>query len=388
MWFHFCTANHDPIGRSTLVDMLDWFTAGLKDLGHKVTYSETSVECRAVNVFWDGFGPGMGERIRDSGVEYGVVATEIPDGNAFNWRTEPDWKERFDSFFDVARSASFIWTMIESTVPFYSQFCRTAFIELGYSDRLIPSYTAISPEYDFSFFGLETPYRTKIVEKLRKHASVVWPKTVLSVRDIGILIGKTKVGLSIKQSQPWPIPSPTRLGRFMMAKRDIAAEHVDVPTRQGSIITLSAVGQDFADFSLDRLYSDWKARAERTFEIYRTTMPMRDIMCAVLEKTVGRIETSKTRNQSVFLGDIRPPILVETKGQWNIVFYENLYYALLHTCGDVDIRTGLDKLIRIYGRSSVCCSSSKNSIYKKIARRENYPKVFGIADRFFWKKPK
>ena len=137
-WFHFCNVNHDENGRSTLVDMANWFEAGLLDLGHKVTFSESHLETQAVNILWERFSPRIGREIAESGVVYGLVATEIPDGYAFNWRREPQWKERFDSFHAVANRAAFIWTMIESTLPFYSQFCPTAYMKLGFSERLIP----------------------------------------------------------------------------------------------------------------------------------------------------------------------------------------------------------------------------------------------------------
>ena len=47
----FCTAKHDKIGRSTLIDMADWFEVGLLDLGHEVTFSDDHLEARAINVF-------------------------------------------------------------------------------------------------------------------------------------------------------------------------------------------------------------------------------------------------------------------------------------------------------------------------------------------------
>ena len=44
MWFHFSSFNHDPVGRTSLVDLAAWFEAGLIDLGHKVTFSDRQVE--------------------------------------------------------------------------------------------------------------------------------------------------------------------------------------------------------------------------------------------------------------------------------------------------------------------------------------------------------
>jgi hypothetical protein len=189
---------------------------GLLDSGHKATHSESHLEPGAINLFWECFHPGMAAQIRETGVTYGIIATEIPAGSTFNWREEPQWKQRFDAFLDVASGASFIWTMVESTVPFYARFCPMAFIELGFSERLIPPYIGNVPEFDFSFFGLRTPYRMAAIEQIRKHARVEWPEHFLSPEEVGVLIGKTRVGLNFKQSERWPVPSPTRLGRLIM----------------------------------------------------------------------------------------------------------------------------------------------------------------------------
>jgi hypothetical protein len=378
-WFHFCIANHNKVGRSTLTDMADWFKAGLRELGHAVTFSDHSVETGAINIFWERFRPGVENEIARAGIVYGIVATEIPDGHAFNWRLEPEWKARFDSFHEVASHASFIWTMIESTLPFYSQFCPTAYIELGFTERLIPRYIHDEPEHDFCFFGLRTPHREIVVEKLRKHAEVIWPDNFLSPDEIGKLIGKSKIGLSFKQSARWPIPSPTRLGRLMMAKRVVAAEFVPVSTRQGELAGICPESSDYSEYALGLLNSDWKRRAEDVFESYRTQMPMRRIMQHTLDCTVTGAGLSKSKNgtqmrrwkpsstQAPIFGNASaklrriaavlrhkaarlastkidmaqkmadPPVLIDTEGTYNIVYFRDRFIGVPQSLGLLDL---------------------------------------------------
>jgi len=295
-WFHFCSANHNKTGRSSLVDQADWFKAGLLDLGHKVTFSDSDVEARAINIFWEYFLPGMAEEIAKTGIVYGIVATEIPDGSGFNWRQEPWWQIRFESFHEVASRASFIWSMAESAVPFYSQFCPTAYMELGFSERLIPDYIDEKPEHDFCFFGQRTLYRDEAIKKIRKYANVEWPEMFPSSDEVGKLIGKSKIGLCFKQSEQWPLPSQTRLGRLTMAKRGVAAEFVTVPTRQGEITGLCPESSDFVDYAMGMLHSDWKHRAEEVFENYRSEMPMSDIMQSALDRTIVGIASTKWKS--------------------------------------------------------------------------------------------
>ena len=264
--------------------MADWFEAGLLDLGHRVTFSDRRVERNAINLFWECFTPKSSAWLASLPVHYGIIATEIPDGNAFNWRTEPAWQERFNAFARAAKRASFIWTMVEDTVPFYSQFCPAAYMEMGFSERLIPDYIDQVPEIDFCFFGQHTPYRDNAVEKLRRYTNVEWP-AFLPGREIGQLIARCRVGLSFKQSDEWPIPSPTRLGRLIMAKRGVASEYVPIATRQGDIAGLCPKDVDFIDYAMAMLL-DWRTRAEAAFEQYRAKMPMRDIMEQVLDRTI------------------------------------------------------------------------------------------------------
>ncbi len=342
-WFHFCTANHNRIGRSTLTDMADWFDAGLSELGHRVTFSDNLVETGAVNIFWERFRPGMGEAIASSGIIFGIVATEIPDGYAFNFREEPEWKVRFDSFHEVAKRASFIWTMIESTLPFYSQFCPSAYMELGFSEFLIPRYLNERPEHDFSFFGLRTPHREAVVERLRKHANVLWPENFLSPEQVGELIGKSKIGLSFKQSAQWPIPSPTRLGRLLMAKRGVAAEHVPVATRQGELAGICPESSDYTKYALALLNSDWKGSADKAFESYRTQMPMRDIMERILDCTV-QSQPSKSSSSDIGKVDMArmledPPLLIDTIGTFNIVYFRDKFIGVPQALGPLDLST-------------------------------------------------
>jgi hypothetical protein len=379
-WFHFCTANHNEKGRSTLGDMADWFEAGLLDLGHKVTFSDSVVEKGAVNLFWENFLPGMGEAIAGTGVTYGIIATEIPDGHAFNWRTEPYWKERFDAFSEAARGASFVWTMVESTVPFYSQFCPSAFMELGYSDRLIPKYQNDDPQIDFCFFGLRTPYREEIVSKLQKHARVEWPRSLLSADGVAKLIGDSKIGLNFKQSGQWPIPSPTRLGRLLMAKRAVASEFVPVATRQGEITGLCPEDMPFHEYALDILHGDWRGRAGRAFEVYRETMPMSGILENILEHTVSSISSAAAAGQ-VEIAAALPPLVVDAAGIWSFIRWGDGYYAVPRWRIGLDVTVGIEALQKKYGKGNILYSKDLAELREQARELEKKKPLTAFAIR-------
>ncbi len=284
-WFHFCISNHHPSGHVVLKDQADLFSAGLKDLGHKVTFSKNHVETAAINLFWEHFSPKAVERMAALTIPYGIIATELPDGEGFNWRRELAWTQRYAGFMEVAKRAAFIWSAGESPLPFYSTLAPSAFVDFGFSERLIPAYLNQTPTYDFSFYGLPTPYREAAMEKFRRYASVNWPEKILSHKDIGDLLAGSKIGINFKQSEHWPVPSGTKLMRLLMAKRGIACEYVTTPTRQGEIAGICPPDQDFTEYALG-LRDGYKARAEIAFERYRAELPMAEILERTIEQTV------------------------------------------------------------------------------------------------------
>jgi hypothetical protein len=289
MRFHFCTLNHNGPGKETLGDMYDWFAAGLADLGHTVSRGD-DLDTGAMNLLWDNFRAGMGAALRQSGVRYGIVATELPDGEGgFNWRRDSPWPERFAAFPEVAQGASFIWSMIESAQPYYARFAPCAFIELGYSDRLLPpsAVRRMQPPVDFGFYGLRTPYRAEVMAALEaRGVRVAWPERLPDTAAIQAFIATTRIGLNFRQSDRWPIPSPTRLGRYLHARRLLVSEHTKVPTRQGELVHMAPPEADFIAWCLRALTLDWKSAADQAFERYRTTMPMAGIMEQVLDATL------------------------------------------------------------------------------------------------------
>ncbi len=295
MRFHFSTINHNTAGRATLGDMFAWFEAGLVELGHAVT-SGTNLDRGAINVLWENFRPGMGTALEESGLTYGIVATEFPDGaGGFNWRSDDPWPTRYAAFAEVAKGASFIWSMIEEPCEFYGSFAPCAFMELGFSEKLVPPPRILNAttEFDFGFFGLRTPYREAAIGRLRKYCSVSWPQFMQTEREVLEFIGSARAGLNFRQSENWPIPSPTRLGRYLHGKRLLISESTRTPTRQGEIVSMAPPGVDFVDHCMEKLNAGWRGEAEAAFERYRREMPMRRIMEHVLEKTVADVRVSR-----------------------------------------------------------------------------------------------
>jgi len=291
MHFHFCTYNH--VDKGTLVDMFRWLRAGLEELGHEVTFSTDALSSTAVNVVWEAFSPESGAELSASGLKYGMIVTEFMDGTGFNKgtpqsdqvdRRDEAYSRRWLGFQAAASRASFFWSMVESNVGTLRHRAPASFIELGYSDRLVPTVNE-EPQIDFSFTGILTPHRQRILEALEKRAELVWHRRLLPLEERDALFAATRINLSINKTLDWQMPSPTRVGMALLSKRGIALDRTPQQTRQSRLVDSCPPGMSFVDFALERLNQDWRSAAEVAFERYRSELPMKSIMERVLDES-------------------------------------------------------------------------------------------------------
>jgi hypothetical protein len=293
MKFHFCTYNAIGAAKGTLLDMYLWLRAGLEDLGHEVTFSDDALSPSALNIVWEGFSRESGEELRTSGYEYGLIVTEFMDGSGFNKgtpqsnkldRRDDAYRIRWEGFQSAASRARFFWSMVESNVVGLRQQAPASFIELGFSDRLIPT-TSEEPTIDFSFTGILTPHRQQILEALEKRAQVVWHRTLLPLEERDKLFLATRINLSPNKTIDWQMPSPTRVGKALLSKRGIALDRTPQRTRQSNLVDCCPEEMNYVDFALGKLNQDWRAAAEVAFERYRAELPMKGIMERVLDES-------------------------------------------------------------------------------------------------------
>jgi hypothetical protein len=298
--FHFCAYNHGDFGRQTLVDMFRWLRAGLQELGHEVTYSPDTADPSAVNVLWEFFVPvEVGERLAASDLTYGLIVTEYMDGVGFNIgsplsaaadRRDEAHRIRGEGFRAAARSAKFFWSMVESNVVPLRELAPASFVELGYADSLVPKLTE-EPTIDFSFTGILTPYRAKILEKLEERAVVVRPKSLalLSVEERDALFWTTRINLSPNKTDNWQMPSPVRVGMALLAKRGIALDRTPQQTRQSRLVESCPEGMSFVDFALSQLGGNWREAARIAFDRFRSELPMKEITERILEESLASV---------------------------------------------------------------------------------------------------
>jgi hypothetical protein len=246
-----------------------------------------------MNVLWEGFSPESGEALRVSGLRYGIIVTEFMDGSGFNKgtprssqadRRDETYRKRWLGFEAAASRAHFFWSMVESNVPALRRRAPAAFVELGYSDLLLPKRVE-EPTIDFSFSGILTPHRQRILEVLEKRARVVWHGMPIPIAERDHLFQATRINLSINKTVDWEMPSGTRVGLALLSKRGIALDRTPQRTRLSSFVDACPECVDYVDFALERLNGDWQKTAEIAFERYRAELPMKQVMERALDET-------------------------------------------------------------------------------------------------------
>src|SRR5207248_9728377 len=121
----------------------------------------------------------------------------------------------WEGFQLAARNEQFIWCLMDQAEPAYAQFAPTAYLELGFTERLVPDERRPAPRFTFSFAGVPRDHRQAIIDGLLKHASVGYAGGLVDQEDQLRILRHGRMGLALKQSPEWRWASPARLGRLV-----------------------------------------------------------------------------------------------------------------------------------------------------------------------------
>jgi len=225
--FHFYLGNHDSIGKRTLYDLIDYITLGLTYCNHTVTKSSVSLSGRSINLLFENFRVGHGEVLKESGVKFGIIATEYYDGRRLNFDGSMAWRLRMRGLEEVAPLAKFIWCMYKDCVVYYSNFAPTKHLRLGSTGRSDLLFG--EKNIPISFLGKLTPYRDRYLGILRKKGVIVSsPQGFLSNAKYLGKVKKSRLVLCIRQTPTWPLPSYARVCRALNEGCGVLSDQFEV----------------------------------------------------------------------------------------------------------------------------------------------------------------
>lgn len=227
---HISLFNHG-VGSRSLRDMTMFLTDGLTALGYDVTFGER-LEVGKLNIVFEYFAGDAGRKLIDSGVEFGVIVTEVPHKHPesgalnLNQRFDLDWPLRASQLPIVAEKAAFLWSLDPrpETLATWRQYGPTSYLGVGYSPSLHKAMQAVPmrpdwPDLDFAFTGVPTKYRIDTLDRLRKRAIVGYQPGLLTFEQRNVMLRRARCNLALKLEENWPLPSYTRLMSLLHAER-------------------------------------------------------------------------------------------------------------------------------------------------------------------------
>lgn len=227
---HVSLFNHTPVGRKTLIDILDWVETGFTDNGFKVTISDDEFVGGVPNlIFENSFRQkAFSDKFGIDGKPFPLIifVTEVIINNKFDDRSG-NWNctERYREFLPMMKIADGFLTTVPDNVKTLSRIAPASFFEFGFSERLV---STVSPEqwyHDYGFAGALTPHRITFLTEITHRGLEVnslATEPILADHTAAIattegylkLLRHTAINLCLKQHSDWPLPSCTRLGRI------------------------------------------------------------------------------------------------------------------------------------------------------------------------------
>jgi hypothetical protein len=288
---HVSLFNHTPLGRKTLIDLIDWVEVGFTENGFKVTISDEDFVGGVPNlIFENSF------RQQDFFNTFGIdgkpfpliiFVTEVIINNKFDdWSGNWNGSERYQEFRPMMNIADGFLTTVPGNVKPLRRVAPASFFEFGFSERLVSAVPPEQWQYDYSFAGALTPYRVSFLnEIINRGLNVISPATgqnsadhtaaVSANDDYHRSIRHTAINICLKQHATWHLPSPTRLGRIAHSMTGCALEQTPVVTKQSALFPTFSGYDDFVNRfgTIDR--NQIHREAVDRLNLYRETLPLK-----------------------------------------------------------------------------------------------------------------
>jgi hypothetical protein len=302
MLINIYTGNHGNAGG--IADLVRLLRNGIRDCGHdpRISHDLMRGHCNIlIEHFVEDADLLHAIQNKTPGTHYIVIGTERVTGPTFNtglvaghalYGDEDYWKQRFDGFMVVARLADAVWVLAESEVEPYAavlrdtpvRFLPHAFVE-GFEQ--VEHRAEADKDIDFYFSGTLTAYRTAILEKLGKHAKVLFGPTVTPEYLRMENLSRAKVCLSLRLSPENEIPSVSRMHFHLQNRNFLVHEAYARPCPLDPYV-LHAPPDELVDWAHEALrLTNRREIATGLGNRFRQDMPMKRWLQPMLAEAMG-----------------------------------------------------------------------------------------------------
>ncbi len=290
MKFNIVLGNHPAHGINTTRDHTLIIRGGLEEAGHNARLSFDQVTNDEINIFYDYFDAQSSayfHTLRDSGIQYGLICTEILENMRINARAAG---ARIAALREIGQNAEFVWVMHEPSLANYRELIgheKCLYLPLGYSEaiRELRMRPWRERHIDFVFFGLLTPHRIRILTTLKQrgHTVVHTYNTPGFIRNS--IVENSRINLVLKQHDKWPQPSVGRICYLVSNCAVAMAERTSLGDPYENYLH-TADSSNYVQ-SCENLIGmdDAPMRAEEFRSNFRNERPMREIMSGLIDNT-------------------------------------------------------------------------------------------------------
>ena len=139
----------------------------LEENGHDVVLSGLFIDSSRFNLIIGGYfiGPKDAAQLIDAGIKFAIVNTEIIANDLLNHN--PDKVDFMGFYLPFMKAGAFVWDIVIDNMKEHQKYDNSAhFLQLGYLQGLDEIDRSRTKEYDYYFFGLMSPRRIQIINKL------------------------------------------------------------------------------------------------------------------------------------------------------------------------------------------------------------------------------
>ena len=275
-----------------VADTVQFVTGALGECGVAVKTGTSQLDPNALNLFIDRFyiEPNFPAQMKMGGVKYGLICTEVisPDGT-WNYGAEGGDPATFAAFELAAKNAEFVWCLLEESV----EACRvmnpnTAYLPFGYlkSMETLKPLSDAEKDIDFLMCGFPSDRRQRLVHEISEAGhEVYYPAMPVPAYLRDSLMERSRVNLSLQKTESHSIISVTRICHSVINRVPVLLEHVG-STNPYTDLCISTDGGDVVQTANACMTEiDLADFAERNYRKLKATLPMKENMANVLEKT-------------------------------------------------------------------------------------------------------
>jgi hypothetical protein len=255
-------------------DFISLTKFSLEACGHEVTVSYDVFNPRAMNLVIRGYAPEVSQYLLAQGdnFPFAILNTEVIVGGKLNFFVnQTDYKKNYQ-YEEVMRRAKFVWEVIYDNMERHKEIGTKAFFyRWGYHPKLDEITHLREKDFDYFFFGSDSPRRRELIDSFDKAAlRGGWDQySPYFIRNSGV--ARAKLQLNLISHDVFTHVNSFRIAYLAGNRCAIISEPEHDPVGYMDYVVVSpreALIDTIREYAADNKY---QKLADRSYELFRQT---------------------------------------------------------------------------------------------------------------------